>query len=49
LIRKGLLTRDEALHKLSLQVEPSAIDDTLLQLGVSKCEIDALGTRSAAA
>ena len=42
LIRKGLLTRDEALQKLSLQVEQSAIDETLVQLGLHMRDIDAL-------
>jgi hypothetical protein len=45
LIRKGLLTRDEALHKLTLQVEERAVEKTLVQLGVSRTAIEALGKR----
>jgi hypothetical protein len=45
LVRKGLLSRDEALHKLSLQVEERAVDDTLIQLGVLRSDIQALERR----
>jgi hypothetical protein len=45
LVRKGLLSRGEALHKLSLQVEELAIDETLVQLGVRRSDIQALGRR----
>src|SRR6516165_11172905 len=36
LIRKGLLTRDEALHKLTLEVEEPALEQTLIQIGFSR-------------
>ncbi len=49
LIKKGLLTRDEALEKIALQVEKPAIEETLVQLGVKMSEIQALGTKGAAA
>jgi len=45
LVRKALLSRDEALHKLSLQVEETAVDKTLVQLGVSRRDIQALARR----
>jgi hypothetical protein len=45
LVRKGLLSRDEALHKLSLQVEEHAVDETLIQLGVLRSDIQALARR----
>src|SRR6516162_845890 len=51
LIRKGLLTRDEALHKLTLQVEEPALEQTLIQIGFSRRDIQALeknGTPSCA-
>ena len=51
LIRKGLLTRDEALRKLSLQVEEPALEQTLIQLGVSRRDLQTLekrGTRACA-
>jgi hypothetical protein len=45
LVRKGLLSRDEALRKLSLQVEERSVDETLLQLGVRRSDIQALEGR----
>lgn len=43
LIRKGLLSRDEAMQKLAQQVEERAVEQTLIQLGVSRADIQALG------
>ncbi len=45
LIRKGLLTRTDAMHKLTLQVEERAVEDTLVQLGVSMGDIQALARK----
>jgi hypothetical protein len=45
LVRKGLLTRDEALAKLSLQVPPADVDATLVQLGVQMSDVLALAQR----
>lgn len=45
LIRKGLLSRDEALHKITLQVEKPALEETLHQFGVTLLDIQALGRR----
>jgi hypothetical protein len=45
LVRKGLLSRDEALQKLSRQVEERAFDETLIQLGVRRSDIEALQGR----
>jgi len=45
LVRKGLLSREEALHKLTLQVDEPALLGSLQQLGVSRCEIDSLARR----
>ena len=42
LIRKGLLARNEALDKITLQVERPVMEETLLQLGVSMGEVQAL-------
>src|SRR5207248_699163 len=45
LVRKGLLSRDEALHKLTVQVDEPTLLASLQQLGVSRCEIDSLARR----
>jgi hypothetical protein len=45
LIRKGLLSRDEALQKITLQVERPTVEATLLQLGVGMGEVQALARR----
>lgn len=45
LIRKGLLSRKEALEKITLQVEQPAVEATLLQLGVTRGEVEALARR----
>ena len=42
LVRKGLLTRAEAIEKLSLGVEDRVVDETLVKLGVSALEIHRL-------
>jgi hypothetical protein len=45
LVRKRLLSREEALSKLTLQVDEPALSASLQQLGVSRCEIDSLARR----
>jgi hypothetical protein len=45
LVRKGLLSRPEAVQKLALQVEQRAVSDTLVQLGVEMCKIEALARK----
>jgi hypothetical protein len=47
LVRKKLLSRDEALQKLSQTVDERVIEQTLVQLGISSLEIRNLGTRAA--
>jgi hypothetical protein len=42
LVRKGLLSRSQALDKLA-PVADGVLDETLAQLGVSRCEVRALG------
>ena len=42
LIRKDLLSREEALRKLSLQVDDSVMEQTLVDLGVTKEEVEKL-------
>ncbi len=42
LIRKGLLSRDEALAKLAVQVEPAAIQQTMVQIGLTEQELNQL-------
>jgi hypothetical protein len=45
LIQKGLLSRDDALSKIALQVEKPAVEETLLQLGISMRDVQALARR----
>lgn len=42
LIRKGLLSRGEALAKLAQQVEPAAIRQTMVQIGLSEDDLNKL-------
>ncbi len=45
LVRKGLLSRDEALQKITLQVEKPVVEESLVQLGVNMRDIQALAGR----
>ena len=47
LIRKGLLSREEAMSKLNLEVQQETLQETLTQLGITQQEIDALPRRAA--
>jgi hypothetical protein len=46
LVRKGLLSRDEALQKLAQQVEEPVVNETLVQLGVRRSDIAVLAGKS---
>lgn len=47
LIRKGLLSREDAMRKLTLEVEPEVLQETLEKLGITRQEIDSLDRRAA--
>jgi hypothetical protein len=47
LVRKGLLSRDDALEKLTLRVEDAALRGTLHQLGLTEDDLHRLAPRAA--